>query len=119
MAFGTEVDTPEEVESRPGPGGRSVPLCMYRVGRPYTSLTIHVERPRTEADFSRELTEDPLNTRAIPDLGDLAYIHGGVSLSLFLEDTAVTATVQHFDSVERTEVFLRKIAHAALDRLET
>lgn len=118
-AVGSEVDKGREVESRPNSEGESIPLCLYRTGSPYASVTIHVESPVTEPEFRRRSTRDARNTKHLTDVADLAYIHAGVSLSLLMDDAAITATVQHFDSVDNTEEVLRKIGIAAVHRLQT
>lgn len=118
-AVGSEVEDGREVESIPNPEGESIPMCLYRTGPPYASVTIYVENPVTEQEFQRRSQRDVLNTKDLTDLADLAYIHGGVSLSLLMADVAITATVQHFDSVEDTEVVLGKIGTAAVYRMQT
>jgi hypothetical protein len=109
-AVRSDVEQEQEVESRPNRDGESVPLCTYRTGPPYASVTIQVHSPITEQEFRRRLRFDPLNTKELSNIGDLAFIHAGVSLSLFMPDAAVTATVQHFDTVAKTEVVLRRMA---------
>jgi hypothetical protein len=114
-----DVEEGREVESRPDSRGATVPLCVFRTGPPYASVTIYVENPVAEEEFRGRIERDPINTKEVTDIGELAFIHAGVSLSLFVADTAITATVQHFDSVADTEVVLRKIGAAALRRTET
>ena len=118
-AVGGDVKEGQEVKSRPNREGESVPLCIYTTGPPYASVMIQVESPVTEKEFQRHLRRDPLNTKEVLDIGDLAYIHGAVSLSVFMADAAVTATVQDLDSAANTEVVLRKIGSAIVRRMQT
>lgn len=117
-AFKHGVKKGREVLSRPNSDGERVPLCIYRTGPPYTSLTIYVERPVTRRGFQRRMARDPRNTKELGGIGDEAFIHAGVSLSVLEGDTVVAATVQHFDTVQRTQVVLRKIGSAAVRRIQ-
>jgi hypothetical protein len=117
-AFKHDVRKGREVLSRPNSDGEQVPLCIYRTGPPYTSLAIYVERPVTRRDFQERMERDPRNTKELGGLGDQAFIHAGVSLSVLEGDTVVDATVQHFDTVQRTQVVLRKVGSAAVRRIQ-
>jgi hypothetical protein len=118
-AVRSDVERELEVESRPNRDGETERLCLYRTGPPYTSVTIQVHSPISEQEFRRRLRFDPLSTKEISHVGDLAFIHAGVSLSMLVSNTAVTATVQHFDTVVNTEVVLRRIGAVSTQRLET
>ena len=93
------------------------PLCVYRTGPPYASVAIYIERPETPEGFRRRMEEDPINAVEIEGLGDSAFIHAGVGLSLLVDDTAISATVQHFDTVEQTREVLTKLGETIVRRV--
>ncbi|MDQ3957281.1 MAG: hypothetical protein M3273_03045 [Actinomycetota bacterium] len=115
-ALGTEVRGEHESESRPGPRG-PVPLCLYSMGAPYSTLTVHVEHPVTRDEFTKRMNRDLRNAEPIDDLADAAYIHGGISLLLLQGETVVGASLQHFEDIEETRNDLVRIGREAAERI--
>ena len=74
-----EVSSERQVQSRADPQDDSVPLCMYAT-QPFNSLTLHLESPVSERDFLPRLRRDPLNTKEIEGVGDMAFLHAGASI---------------------------------------
>jgi hypothetical protein len=115
--LGLEVREAREIESIADPRGNSVPLCRYQTEKPYRSVTLYVESPASESEFKKNLGRDPVNTTQLEGIGDLAFVHAGVQLATLVQGTVISVTVQDFDTVEETEVVLRKIAQAAVREL--
>ena len=113
-AVGTPSREGEEVSSISG----DVRLCTYRTGPPYASITVQVEWPMTQEQFQRRMKKDPINTEEMTGLGDLAFVHAGVSLSVLSRETAVSASVQHFKSVDDTQVMLRSLGETIVSKLQ-
>ena len=116
-AIAREVTSEDEVESRPDQEGRTVPLCHYATTQPYGSVVVYLEEESSEDDFRARMRRDPINTEEVEDLGDLAFFHGGVSLSVLVADASVSMSVQMFDTVEEAQVALRNVAEIAVERL--
>lgn len=117
-ATGGEVSEGQEREGmKMRPDEDFNPLCVYRTGPPYASVAVYIERPETPEGFRRRMEEDPINTFEVEGLGDAAFIFAGVGLSMLVDDTAVSATVQHFDTVEQTQDVLTKLGETIVRRI--
>jgi len=64
------------------------------------------------------MEDDPINTVELDDLGDAAFIHAGVHLSVLVDDVAVAATLQLFDTVEQAEDALHELGDTIVRRLQ-
>jgi len=53
-------------------------------------------------------------SQVVDDVGDLAFIHAGATLSTFADGAAITVSVQSFGSVEAAEDVLRDVARTAV-----
>lgn len=114
-----DVDEEREVPSKPGPKGKTQQLCLYRTTPPYNFIVVSFESDVSEEDFRARMERDPSNTEEISDVGDLGFLHGGAGLSTLIGDTALSVSVQTFDSVENAALVLRKIARAGVEHLRS
>ena len=95
--------------TREAQGHSSELLCSYPVGPPYSTVTVHVETDVSEAEFRRRMERDPINTERLQGVGDLAFTHGLVAVSVWEDGRAVSASVQHFSDPARTEAVVLEI----------
>lgn len=119
-AIGLEVEEEREVPSKSdGVKGQSSRLCLYDTTEPYGSIVVYLNSEVAEKDFRKNMRRDPINTEEVPDVGDLAFIHGGAGIQILVDDTAVSVSVQMFDSVEEAELALRNVGKVAAERLRS
>lgn len=97
-------------------GGR-IPLCNYGVGRPYTTVTVQVETDVSEDEFVDRMARDPLNTDELEGAGELAYTHGGVAVSVWEDERALSASLQRFDDVDETRGALERLGRLFASKL--
>ena len=112
-AIGYEVDRESEVDSKDG----SVRLCAYRTTEPFGSVVTYLEPEVSEEEFRERMRKDPMNAREVKDIGDAAFIHAGSSIQILVDGTAVSVSVQMFDSVDHAEIALRNVGNLAVERL--
>jgi hypothetical protein len=111
-AAGIEVSEEREGESK---GSKdSLPFCLYKTASPYNFIIVVVEAPITEEAFRKRMERDLLNSKVVDDVGDLAFLHAGASISTLADSTAISMSVQSFGSVQSAEVVLREVAKAAV-----
>lgn len=117
IALGVDVRAEREAESHEDPQGNSVPLCIYETARPFTSLSVFIDTPVTASEYRGPYERNPLNTKPVSDIVDLAFIDAGVSVSTLVGDTVFSASVQHLDNGPETERVLRRLGGMAANRL--
>lgn len=103
-------DGEEPVRAHAGEGMTGVPLCSYDVGPPYASVTLHVETGIAEHEFRARIEGDPLNVDPLEGVGELAFTRAGVEVSVWVDGTAVSASVQHFGDSDETREALEDLA---------
>lgn len=92
-------------------------LCSYDVGPPYSTVTLHVETAVSETDFRGRMERDPLNTDPLDGVGDLAFTHAGVGVSVWEDGEAASASLQHFGDPDVTRRALEGLAELIESKL--
>lgn len=108
-AVGSETSAPSPLRGHSKDG---TILCSYGVGDPFTTVSVHVEDDVSEDEFVDRMARDPLNTDELDDVdaGALAYTHGGATVSVWEDGSAVSASVQHLGDRDETREALERLA---------
>ena len=99
-----------EGSARAPEGAEGARLCLYDVGPPHLTVTLHVQTGMTEESFRDRMERDPLNTDPLEGAGELAFTHGGVAVSVWEDGRAVSASLQDFGEPDETREALKALA---------
>lgn len=92
-------------------------LCSYAVGAPVGRVTLHVEDDVSEEQFVDRMARDQLNTEELKGPGELAFVHGGVSVSVWEDGRAISASLQQLDDIDEARGALERLANVIAARL--
>jgi hypothetical protein len=113
-AVGGEAERSRTVESRSKDGTL---LCTYGVGRPFSTVTLHVDTGVSEDEFREVMGRDPINSDPLGGAGDLAFTHAGVNVSVWKDGRTASASVQHADDPDGTRAALENLAGLIASKL--
>lgn len=109
-AIRADVASAAPVESRTSTDESRTLLCHYDAGRPYGSVTLHVETGVSEDEFRERMRRDPLNTDPLEGVGGMAFTHAASGVSVWEDGDAVSASLQYFGEPEVTRRTLEDLA---------
>lgn len=107
-AISTDVEGEREGDSH-DPGTR---ICVYETTEPWASVAVSLEDNVSPEDFDEEMRRDSINTEPVDDIGDGAFIHGCASITVYVSDFLVTASVQHLTTCDASTVVLTNLGRA-------
>lgn len=109
-AVGEDDASAAAVEARPGMDKSRTLLCNYRLGPPFSSVSLYVESGVSEDEFRARMERDPLNTDPLDGFGDVAYTHGGVNVLVWEGGRVAGASLQDFRDPDEARQALEGLA---------
>jgi hypothetical protein len=114
-AVGTPVRDEREVDSH----DLITRICSYTTTEPYASVGVVIDSPVTQEEFEKRMRRDPVNTKILDGVADMAFIHGCSSVDLLVGDVSASLGVQHLTTCEKTEIVLLALAKEAIAELQS